>query len=69
MDAYRQALDGFERSLGRDHEYTKGCARGLAIVYFQGAPSKEKLRKLVSDYPNLLQEGGGFGDYVKNFIR
>ena len=29
---YRQALDGYERSLGKEHEYTKECARNLNIL-------------------------------------
>ena len=31
-EMYRHALDGYEKSLGKDHEHTKRCARNLAIV-------------------------------------
>ena len=68
-EMYRQALDGRERSLGKEHEETKKCARNLVILLFQELGDKNKTRELVKMYPHLLQEGGGFGDYVKNFIR
>ena len=29
-EMYRVALDGYERSLGKDHEYTKSCAENMA---------------------------------------
>ena len=53
-EMYRHALDGYERALGKQHERTKTCAKNLAVLYFQEAPSKEKLRKVVTDYPHLL---------------
>ena len=31
-EMYRQALDGYEKSLGREHEDTKRCAANLAIL-------------------------------------
>ena len=65
---YRQALDGFERSLGKEHDKTKRCAGNLAVLLGQKG-EKDKMRELVKVYPHLLQEGGGFGDLVKNFIR
>ena len=43
---YRLALDGSEKSLGKGHKLTKRCAAYLAILFFQAAPSKEKLREL-----------------------
>ena len=67
---YRQALDGWERSLGKEHEDTKRCAMNLAILYFQGAPSKEKLRELVADYPYLLTLADqGIGMVIRDFLR
>ena len=37
---YRLALDGSERSLGKEYEDTKRCATNMAILFFQAAPSK-----------------------------
>ena len=65
---YRQALDGFERSLGREHDKTKLCAVNLAVLLGQKG-EKEKMREHVKVHPHLLQERSGFGDLVKNFIR
>ena len=30
-EMYRLALDGCEKSLGKDNQSTKGCARNLAV--------------------------------------
>ena len=69
-EMFRQALDGRERSLGKEHESTKRCAANLAILYFQGAPSKEKLRKVVNDYPHLLTlEEQNIGMIIRSFLR
>ena len=42
-------------------------------MYFQEAPSKEKLRDLIKEYPVLLEDGGGlerqFQEHLRNFIR
>ena len=66
----RQALDGYEKSLGKQHEHTKACAMNMAILYFQGAPSKEKLRKVVTDYPHLLTlEEQNIGMIIRDFLR
>jgi len=67
-EMFRLALDGYEKSLGKNHEDTKGCARNLAILLFQELEDKEKTRELVKLYPHLLDEGGGFGEYVRIFI-
>ena len=64
---YMVSLDGHEKSLGKDHEGTKGCARNLAVLYFQGAPSKGKLRTLITDYPHLLKDPAA-GDLFADFI-
>ena len=37
---YRQALDGHERSLAKDHEDTKYCARNLAVLLWETQTSK-----------------------------
>ena len=63
----RLALDGKEKSLGMGNESAKNCARNLSILFLQGAPSKEKLRELVKQYPHL-SEGGGLGKDIRNFI-
>ena len=65
-EMYRRALDGKEKSLGKEHNSTKYIASNLAILYFQGAPSKEKLRDLTTHYPHLLQDQGG-GGLFKDF--
>ena len=69
-EMYRQALDGRERSLGKEHEDTKSCAKNLAILYFQEAPSKEKLRKVVTGYPHLLTLADqSIGMIIRDFLR
>ena len=67
-EMYRLALDGKEKSLGKDHEGTKMCARNLAILSFQGAPSKENLRWLITKYPHLLQGPEG-GELFRSFLQ
>ena len=67
-EMYRHALDGYEKSLGKDHKETKRFVRSLAILLFQELDENEKTRVLVKVYPHLLEEGGGFGDYVRTYI-
>eukprot|EP00518_Triparma_eleuthera_P005263 CAMPEP_0182453710 /NCGR_PEP_ID=MMETSP1319-20130603/660_1 /TAXON_ID=172717 /ORGANISM="Bolidomonas pacifica, Strain RCC208" /LENGTH=131 /DNA_ID=CAMNT_0024651663 /DNA_START=152 /DNA_END=548 /DNA_ORIENTATION=+ len=43
----RQALDGYERSLGKQHTDTKNCAKNLAILLAQTLRDKEKTRELI----------------------
>ena len=45
----RLALDGYEKSLGRDHDDTKRCARNLVFNYCSGPPSVEKFRWLMKE--------------------
>ena len=52
---YRQALDGYERSLGKEHEDTKRCARNLGILLAEGIKDREKTRELVKEYPHVMQ--------------
>ena len=54
-EMYRQALDGYEKSLGKELEKTKKCARNLAILLEEIGTRKKDLRKLLDDYPNLEQ--------------
>ena len=68
-ETYRFALDGKEKSPEKDHEDMKRCARNSAILLFQELDDKKKTRELVKAYPHLLEEGGGFGVYVRNYIQ
>ena len=56
-EMYRVALDGNEKSLGKDHKDTKWCAYGFAILLCWKLMSKEKTKELVKGYPHLLLEG------------
>ena len=38
---YRRALKGYERSLGKEHEDTKSCAKNMIILY-QGSVMYDK---------------------------
>ena len=51
----RQALDGYEKSLGKQHESTKRCARNLAVLLEEIGTRKKDLRKVLDDYPHLEQ--------------
>ena len=69
-EMFKLALDGYEKALGKENEDTKRCAKGLAIFYITGAPSKEKLRKVVTDYPHLLTLAEhNMGMIIRNFLR
>ena len=50
---YRRALDRYGRSLGKEHLYTKSCAKNLGNLLAQGLMSVEKMRELVHRYPQL----------------
>eukprot|EP00518_Triparma_eleuthera_P002512 CAMPEP_0182466170 /NCGR_PEP_ID=MMETSP1319-20130603/11596_1 /TAXON_ID=172717 /ORGANISM="Bolidomonas pacifica, Strain RCC208" /LENGTH=65 /DNA_ID=CAMNT_0024666125 /DNA_START=1 /DNA_END=194 /DNA_ORIENTATION=- len=43
----RQALDGYEKSLGKEHEETKRCARNLAIL-LETLGRQDDLQKLLT---------------------
>ena len=45
--------EGIEAQLGKEHIHTKTCAANLAIC-FARAGEKEKLRKLVEEYPHII---------------
>ena len=55
---YRRALEGYEAQLGKDHEYTKDGAHNLALCLEQ-AGEKEKLRKVLDNYPHLITSEDG----------
>mmetsp|Transcript_14880 Transcript_14880/g.29649 ORF Transcript_14880/g.29649 Transcript_14880/m.29649 type:complete len:85 (-) Transcript_14880:51-305(-) len=65
-EMYRQALDGREKSLGKEHEHTKGCARILAVLLGHKR-EKEKTRALIKVYPHLLQDPE-LGEAFREFI-
>ena len=50
----RLLLDGYEKSLGKQHRDTKHCARSLAVLLAQELRDKEKTRALVKEYPHLM---------------
>eukprot|EP00518_Triparma_eleuthera_P004837 CAMPEP_0182464466 /NCGR_PEP_ID=MMETSP1319-20130603/8660_1 /TAXON_ID=172717 /ORGANISM="Bolidomonas pacifica, Strain RCC208" /LENGTH=512 /DNA_ID=CAMNT_0024664109 /DNA_START=147 /DNA_END=1685 /DNA_ORIENTATION=- len=50
----RKALDGYERSLGKEHEDTKRCAHNLACLFQASEMNlKPKMATLVKEYPHL----------------
>ena len=54
-EIYRRALEGYEAQLGKDHEDTKNCAKNLASCLAH-AGEKEKLRKVLNEYPHIIKE-------------
>ena len=72
-EMYRVALDGSEKSLGKDRKDTKQYAENLAILLCWKLEAKEKTRALIKEYPALLQDGGDlekrFQDYLRDFIK
>ena len=53
-DMFRLALNGYEKSLGKDHEGAKRCARNLARLYLESViNNKEKMRAIIARYPYL----------------
>ena len=54
-ELYRQALHGREMNLGAHHSDTQNCARNLAIM-FEERQLTAKLRKLLSDWPDVERE-------------
>jgi len=57
-ELYRRALEGYEAQLGKDHKSTKNCANNLAIC-LHAAGEKEKLRKVLEEYPHLITSVAG----------
>ena len=55
---YRYALDGYEKSPGKDYKDTKNCAMNLAILLAGWLEDKEKTRALIKEYPHFLLDGG-----------
>ena len=56
-EMYRQALDGHEKSLGKDHDHVKNCARNLARLFQASAMiSRLKTTELVQLFHHLMGE-------------
>ena len=55
-EIFMQALDGYVKTLGMDHEDTKRCAKNLGILYLHVKPhlSDARMLALCKDYPFLL---------------
>ena len=51
-EMYRLALYGNEKSLGRDHENAKRCARGLAVL-LQMQELQADLQNVLNAYPHI----------------
>ena len=65
----RLALDGFQKSLRRDHEVTKRCARNLARLYLESAMNdKDKMGALSARYPHLVQGDASIALSIRAFI-
>ena len=54
-ELYQRALEGKAAQLGKEHHSTKYCAKNLAMC-FARAREKEKLRKIVEEYPHIIEE-------------
>ena len=67
-DMYTQALDGHEKSLGKDHADTKNCARNLAILLDTFGTRKKDLRKVLDAYPHLEQAESWYYRELKGSI-
>ena len=50
----RLALDGYKKSLGKDHEGTKKCAENMAQLLGFELEVKENTQQLLHIYPHLL---------------
>ena len=66
-EMYMLALDGYEKSLGRDHEDTKQCATNLAKFHVIDVPNKENFREIVKRYP-FLQTDPMMGPHIRTFL-
>ena len=54
-EMFRHALDGYEKSLGKDHERRKRCAKNLAVLLEKIGTRKQDLRNMLDEYPHLEQ--------------
>ena len=53
---YRRALNGYERSLGKENKYTENYARNVTVL-LEETKDKVKLKKVLRDYLHLGKEG------------
>ena len=51
----KMALDGYDRSLGKEHEDTTRCAKNLAVIYAR-TRSEAKVMEVVKEYPSVLED-------------
>ena len=58
---FRQALDGYEKSLGKDNKDTKLCARNLACL-LEEQGRQDDLQKLLTAYPHIYSDEGDDDD-------
>ena len=59
-EMFRLALDWREKPLGKDHRDTIMCARDLAILFFQGAPSEGEIKAANHEVPSSPPGPGGW---------
>ena len=52
---FRRALDGYERSLGKEYEGTKTCAFMLALMLHEQG-RQDDLQKLLTAYPSIEED-------------
>ena len=56
-EMFRIALDGYEKSLGKDHESTKICVRNLSIFYSTRSSFKGKVKGTCEGIPSSSFRG------------
>ena len=66
-EMHRQALDGYKRSLGKEHEHTKKCAMNLARLHVVLQPDKRKAGEVAQEFPFLLTDPMT-GTHVRSFL-
>lgn len=60
---YEGAFKGFEAQFGKEDQRTKTCARNIAGFFAKGG-DKQKLRKILDDYPHLLIDQPALNNYL-----
>ena len=64
-ERFTLALDGNEKSLGKDHFSTNFCAKNLGKLYYKSKLNdKEKMRSVAARYPHLTQGSS----YIRSFF-
>ena len=71
-EMYRRELNGYERSLGEEHELTKKCAKNVAD-FFLSIPSRgKKMKDSANVYPQMNQAGifsSGRIEVIRNLMK